>query len=258
MVTPYVTTRTGSGQWIMQRVSAALLIGLAFSHFGIQHFTSDAVSTGLTVAERFNNPWWQGYYIAFILLALYHGVNGVVGIVRDYRPRTVIRVVIETALWSLAVFFAARGVINIASPRPLSEVKALYAINGFPSGDSLGSPPGLTGAKRYDFRDEGSELRLLAYYLNKRTHRTDDGDGDGMTKAGMAFDAWLLQVIKEGPVPPSHRERERCFSSSYEFAVWAAHVRLVNAKSRGTPADQEIIARFDSAAVPPYDPTTLH
>jgi succinate dehydrogenase / fumarate reductase membrane anchor subunit len=264
MVTPYVTTRTGSGQWIMQRVSAALLIGLAFTHFGIQHFTSDAVSTGLTVAARFNDPWWQGYYVAFILLALYHGINGVVGIVRDYRPRTVFRVVIEAALWSLAAFFAARGVINIAAPRPLSEVKALYAVNGFPKGDSPGSPPGISGVKHYDFQDQLRELHLFAYYLEQHTHRTESADlktifsGSGASEGGASFDRWLIDCMKNGAPAAGDRRREACFSSTYEFAVWAAHVRRTNAKTRGTQHDLEIVARFDSTALPKYDPNTQH
>ena len=86
MSQPYVTTRSGSIQWLMQRVSAALLVLLAFGHFGLQHFTSDAVSTGLTVSARMNDAWWQAYYVIFIALALYHGINGLVGSRATYLP----------------------------------------------------------------------------------------------------------------------------------------------------------------------------
>ena len=42
MSAPYVSSRSGRFQWMMQRVSAVLLLFLAFGHFGLQHFTADA------------------------------------------------------------------------------------------------------------------------------------------------------------------------------------------------------------------------
>ncbi len=254
MVAPYATTRTGSRQWIMQRVSAVLLVGLAFWHFAVQHFTSDAVSTGLTVAARFNDPYWQAYYVCFIVLALYHGVNGVVGILRDYNPRPFLRLVCEIVLWSLAAFWGTRGIINATSPRPLDEVKELYARNGFPAGDSLGSPPGLAGTKHYDFSAELRELHLLAYYLERHTHRTESaprslsaiftnaspdwpGDkfGASLTEtqlSGLAFDQWADDQVRHGPPAAGLRDPEALFSSTYEFAVWAARVRRANSDRR--------------------------
>ena len=44
MGAPYVSSRSGRFQWMMQRVSAVLLLVLTFSHFGLQHFTAEAVS----------------------------------------------------------------------------------------------------------------------------------------------------------------------------------------------------------------------
>ncbi len=265
MPAPYATTRTGSSQWIMQRVSAALLVGLAFWHFAVQHFTSDAVSTGLTVAARFNDPYWQAYYVCFIALALYHGVNGVVGIVRDYNPRPFLRLTCEVVLWSLAAFWGARGIINAATPRPLGEVKELYARNGFPAGDSLGSPPGITGVKHYDFRDELRELHLLACYLERHTHRTEatateaifrSGSASDAQSSGASFDAWALEQIRRGPAVFEARDQHATFSSTYEFAVWAAQVRQTNERRRGGPG-APIAERYLSATVPPYS-ASLH
>jgi succinate dehydrogenase / fumarate reductase membrane anchor subunit len=122
MAEHHISTRAGSGQWVMQRVSAMLLVGLAAVHFGLQHFTSDAVSTGLTVAARLNNPYWQAFYVVFIVLAMYHGINGVVGIVRDYNPRRGLRVGAELALWSLAAFFVVLGTQH-RHPVPLGAVR---------------------------------------------------------------------------------------------------------------------------------------
>lgn len=249
MPAPYATTRTGSAQWLMQRVSAALLVFFAFLHFGIQHFTSDAVSTGLTVAARANNPWWQAFYIVFVVLALYHGVNGVIGIIRDYNPKPILRLVAEWTLWTLAVVFGALGVKNFVNPRPLGEVKALYAQNGFPFGDSAGNPPVPGGAKTYDFRTELRELRKLVYYLEHHTAGGaavdlgvvlgHGGDRDKavatherVSEAGVAFDAWCLTQIVQPAPRPEQRDRAMMFSGTREFAIWAANVRRTNADLR--------------------------
>lgn len=284
MASPYVSSRTGSAQWLLQRISAILLLFLAFIHFGIQHFTTDAVSTGLTVSARANNPWWQAYYVIFVVLALYHGVNGVVGIVRDYKPKPLARGIIELILWSLAAWFAVMGIKNFINPLPLGGVKEFYAKNGLPVGESAGHPPGLLGAKRYDFRDELRELHLLAFYLEHHTHRTEnDGlavifghDGEpadatatptNVTAAGQALDEWLLRQVLSPTPAPDQRDRSKIFSSTREFAVWAASVRIADAENRRRAAggqrdperdaaDAAIIARLGQ--IPPYSAMALH
>jgi len=269
MGTPYVSTRTGSGQWIMQRVSALLLIGLAFGHFGLQHFTTDAVSTGLTVAARFNSPYWQGYYVLFIALALYHGINGVVGILRDYNPRPLPRVLCEVALWTLAAFWGGRGIINVVTPRPLGEVKEFYAVNGLPLGETRGSPPGISGVKRYDFGAEERELPMLLHYLAHHVGRSEKAPlpAAGVPVAasaavrGKVFDEWALARVSEGPTPPERRDREEIFSSTYEFAVWALRVREADAlrrKRAGDTAATDVLGRIGGANVPSYRANDLH
>jgi succinate dehydrogenase / fumarate reductase membrane anchor subunit len=272
MAEHYISGRAGQVQWVMQRVSAVLLLGFAGLHFGLQHFTSDAVSTGLTVAARLNNPYWQAYYIVFVVLAMYHGINGVVGIIRDYNPRRSLRVPLEVALWSLAAFFVVLGMRNVVTPVPLGTVKESYAARGFAKGESPGNPPSLPIA--YDFRDELRELSLLEYYLEQHVHRTEGAplaeifahQADvrlrnlkpeeataAVSASGVAFDRWAKGVIANDKVDPALRDRLSAFSSSYEFAVWAANVRAANAKLRN---DQQTVERW--TVKPAYRATELH
>jgi succinate dehydrogenase / fumarate reductase membrane anchor subunit len=273
----YISNRAGSIQWIMQRVSAMLLIVMAAIHFSLQHFSSDAVSTGLTVATRLNNPYWQAYYIVFITLAMYHGINGVVGIVRDYNPRRGLRVGAELLLWTLAGFFVVLGIRNITAPVPLGTVKESYAARGFPKGPSPGNPPSY--AITYDFRDELRELSLLEYYLEHHVHRTEGAPigevfahdasvrlltmdkteaAKRVATSGEAFDRWAKSVIAAGPVDPALRHRLSAFSSTYEFAVWAAQVRLANAELRGDTKTVDRWEKDSSVPLPDYSATELH
>lgn len=284
MASPYVSSRTGTAQWLMQRISAFLLLFIAFLHFAMQHFTSDAVSTGLTVSARANNPWWQAYYVLFVVLALYHGINGVIGIVRDYQPKPLARGLIELALWSVAGWFAVLGIKNFINPLPLGSVKEFYAKNGLPVGESAGHPPGLLGNKAYDFRDELRELHLLAFYLEKHTARSESDSlalifghagrpgaasatPANVSAAGAALDEWLIIQALQSPVPPERRDRTAIFSTTREFALWAAAVRSADAEHRRRAgggqrdaardaADAAIIARLSQ--LPPYSATALH
>ena len=74
--------------WYLQRITGALLIVLLAAHFWVEHFMTVELRHGdLTyqaILGRIANPVWQFIDIAFLLVALYHGLNGLRNIVLDY------------------------------------------------------------------------------------------------------------------------------------------------------------------------------
>jgi succinate dehydrogenase cytochrome b556 subunit len=74
--------------WYLQRITGALLVVLLAAHFWVEHFMSRELRRGDLTYEailgRIGNPVWQFIDIAFLLVALYHGLNGVRNIVLDY------------------------------------------------------------------------------------------------------------------------------------------------------------------------------
>ena len=74
--------------WYLQRITGALLIVLLAAHFWVEHFMTVELRRGdLTyqaILGRIANPVWQFIDIAFLLVALYHGLNGLRNIVLDY------------------------------------------------------------------------------------------------------------------------------------------------------------------------------
>lgn len=74
--------------WYLQRVTGALLMILLIAHFWVEHFVSENLRRGdLTydaIRVRISNPVWQAIDIAFLLIALVHGLSGARGIVMDY------------------------------------------------------------------------------------------------------------------------------------------------------------------------------
>ncbi|HXC25631.1 MAG TPA: hypothetical protein VNU46_06925 [Gemmatimonadaceae bacterium] len=97
--------------WYVQRITGALLVVLLTMHFWVEHFMSKTLMRGDlsydVILSRISNPWWQGIDIAFLLVALLHGLNGLRNIILDYSrvgPRmtqaiTVVLVVLGV-MWS--------------------------------------------------------------------------------------------------------------------------------------------------------------
>jgi succinate dehydrogenase / fumarate reductase membrane anchor subunit len=74
--------------WYLQRITGALLVLLLAAHFWVEHFmTADLQRGNLTyeaIHARVSNPLWQVIDISFLLVALYHGLNGLRNIALDY------------------------------------------------------------------------------------------------------------------------------------------------------------------------------
>lgn len=97
--------------WYMQRITGALLVPLLIAHFWVEHFMTATLMRGdlsyEVILTRIANPWWQAIDISFLLIALYHGLNGLYSIVLDFGkigPRganvTAILLVIVGVAWA--------------------------------------------------------------------------------------------------------------------------------------------------------------
>lgn len=74
--------------WYTQRITGAALVPLLIAHFWVEHFETTTLLRGdlsyAAILSHIANPWWQAIDISFLLIALYHGLNGLYGIVLDY------------------------------------------------------------------------------------------------------------------------------------------------------------------------------
>lgn len=75
-------------EWYSQRITGGLLLVLLAAHFWVEHFMTAPLRRGdLTfevIARRISNPAWQAIDIAFLIVALFHGLNGLRNIILDY------------------------------------------------------------------------------------------------------------------------------------------------------------------------------
>lgn len=74
--------------WYLQRITGAALAILLIMHFWVEHFVSENLRRGdLTydaIRARISSPLWQAIDIAFLLIALLHGLSGARNILLDY------------------------------------------------------------------------------------------------------------------------------------------------------------------------------
>jgi succinate dehydrogenase / fumarate reductase, membrane anchor subunit len=75
-------------EWYFQRITGGLLLVLLAAHFWVEHFMTAPLRRGdltfAVIASRISNPAWQAIDIAFLLVALFHGLNGLRNIILDY------------------------------------------------------------------------------------------------------------------------------------------------------------------------------
>jgi len=104
--------------WYLQRITGALLLFLLIAHFWVEHFQTEQLMRGelnyAAIRARITQPLWQAIDITFLIIALYHGLNGLRSILLDYsrvsaRAASVVTVLLVVigivwAWWGIEAF----------------------------------------------------------------------------------------------------------------------------------------------------------
>jgi succinate dehydrogenase / fumarate reductase membrane anchor subunit len=78
MAERYSSFRSGSASWFLQRVTAAFLVVALASHFFVVHFVNHPYEITLAgTRARMRNVGYFASMALFLVLATFHGVNGV-------------------------------------------------------------------------------------------------------------------------------------------------------------------------------------
>jgi succinate dehydrogenase / fumarate reductase, membrane anchor subunit len=135
-VTPYgATSRPGPGasgfetfSWYFFRISGIGLVVLAILHLVLMHVTNDVSSTNYDfIAQRYANPFWRGYDLLLLTLALFHGLNGLRIACDDYIRSRGARLAVQSVLFLTAIGFWLLGSMTIITfqPQPQAAVSPL-------------------------------------------------------------------------------------------------------------------------------------
>lgn len=105
----------GAFHWYFQRISGAVLLIALLVHFWVLHFFAPPHGeiTFDAVMERLQHPLWRALDILFLVVGIYHGMNGIMISINDYLHRPVLRIFVVGLLWVAALFFLIIGTLTI-------------------------------------------------------------------------------------------------------------------------------------------------
>lgn len=74
--------------WFLQRVTGFLIVIFLGFHIWIMHYAKGQIELDFNrISARLSYPFWKIYSIIFLTLILFHGLNGVRGVIFDLRIR---------------------------------------------------------------------------------------------------------------------------------------------------------------------------
>lgn len=71
-------------EWLFQRVTGVVLLFGLIIHFYTMHYSGAGQLSYEMISARISNPYWIGFNIIFLVSAVYHGLNGLLGIILEY------------------------------------------------------------------------------------------------------------------------------------------------------------------------------
>ena len=108
----------GALRWLLQRVSGMALVVFLLIHFWVTHYFPGGDVTYQKVAARLADPYWKFFNLSFLVLALYHGVNGGWTILEDYLKEGWWRVILLGLVLLAGLFLLVLGTLTILAFQP--------------------------------------------------------------------------------------------------------------------------------------------
>ena len=132
--------------WYLQRITGAALLVLLILHFWVEHFTAEVRTHGLTfeIIQRrfFANHWFVAVDITFLIVATYHGLNGVRNIILDFgRVTKPYRIGVTIALIALGITLAVWGIGAFRGNPHFNPMNPRNVANTTPNATPVTWPP---------------------------------------------------------------------------------------------------------------------
>lgn len=109
----------GSIQWLFQAFSGAFIIFFLGVHLYVAHINGGSpVELFDTVVINLRNPWWLAFFLVFVWIVTYHGLNGIKGIIFEtgisQKSRRIVSYLL-TALFIASVIYGTLLSLIVAS-----------------------------------------------------------------------------------------------------------------------------------------------
>jgi len=104
---------SGSFSWIFQRITGIVLVVVMIGHYLLMHFNPENGHTYAAVLARMQNSWYRVLDLTFVVLGMYHGLNGVWSIFRDYKLKQWQSVTVLSLIIIFGLAFTLWGIKTI-------------------------------------------------------------------------------------------------------------------------------------------------
>ncbi len=94
--------------WLFQIITAIFLVFFLSVHLIIVHAYGINNILFQQILLRLQNPWWMAFYIAFVVSVVYHGINGLRGIIIDIGIKK--KKALNSIFWIITIILIGYGI----------------------------------------------------------------------------------------------------------------------------------------------------
>jgi succinate dehydrogenase / fumarate reductase membrane anchor subunit len=103
----------GALSWFFQRLTGILLVPIVILHLLTMHKWTAHSLPWAEVAVRMSNPYWKVLELTFLVVALYHGLNGLYAVLQDYVRKPAWRLTCYSLVTLAGLILLAFGVVTV-------------------------------------------------------------------------------------------------------------------------------------------------
>ena len=107
------SSSSGSFSWVVQRITGIVLVVVVIGHYILMHYNPESGHTYDAVLTRMQSNWYRVLDLTFVVLAMYHGLNGVWSIFRDYKLKAWQTITVISLLIVFGLAFSLWGIKTI-------------------------------------------------------------------------------------------------------------------------------------------------
>ena len=104
--------KRGFWSWFLQRITALLLVMGMSVHFLTFHFSPSRYASRYydEIVNRFCSPGWISFHICLLALVVFHGLNGLWGILVDFNLSKRANYFFKQTLWFAGIILFGVGI----------------------------------------------------------------------------------------------------------------------------------------------------
>ncbi len=104
--------------WLLQRITGLMLAVFMLTHLNVNHLTlgDRLIDFSLVNTRLAGSMGWKIFYLLFVPSCVFHAMNGLWGVLVDFRPSDMTRRVFMAALWLIGLaltYFGADTLMHL-------------------------------------------------------------------------------------------------------------------------------------------------